>query len=333
MHPLPHEDKDEVQSERRDDTDVEVEPESEHVRISKEKENSFALFDDASEINVGHFAQADDHFAQADDENRNVGAFLRAEIPLDGPKVRTQKPSNSTTHKARSSDPSATTVQFSKDISTHGASNALKEPNNALWVNSDESTVAYRSRRASLDAVCDYIPNAHHVENHDRRRSSSEYDPHHGASTDEDEEPHRKPLVRFADAHTILCTPLPPTPPPHQTSFSPAPLPPPIPISPTELSYTAPIPARDKPYGPRIPPWGSTDILDRERRLRTDVRLHEDTLEKRFGERDRLRKAEEARKGTRRTEGEELRELVLGIYPELEETEDRGRYCWMCAIM
>ncbi|KAJ4360723.1 uncharacterized protein N0V89_001290 [Didymosphaeria variabile] len=329
-HPLPalpHEDKDEVQSKPRDETDVRVEPGSEHASISKESENAFALFDDTSEINL-------DLFARADDDYHNLRTFLHAKAPLNGSKVPQQRLSEFTTHEAHSSGLSATPIHLSTGTLTRGASNAPKEPDNVLRVNCDESTFAYHFRRASLDAVCDYAPDAPHVEHHHHRRSSSDYGPLHDASTDEDDEPHHKPLVRFADAHTILCTPLSPKPPPQQTFSYPIPLTPPVPIRRTELSYTASVPDRFKPYGPRLPPWGSTDNLDRERRLRTDIRRLEDPLDEHFDERDRLRKAEEARKGQRRTEGDELRELVLGIYPELEETEkDRGRSCWMCAVM
>jgi hypothetical protein len=134
-----------------------------------------------------------------------------------------------------------------------------------------------------------------------------------------DDEPQRETLVRFADAHTILCTPPPPTPPPHRT------------LSSSTLSLRSASP-RLKPCGPRIPPWSSTDNLDHERRLRNDLRSLEDTLDEQFDERERLRKEAEARNGKRRTEGEELRELMLGIYPEMEEGKKERSWC-LCVVM
>jgi len=132
--------------------------------------------------------------------------------------------------------------------------------------------------------------------------------------------------VRFADTYTLICTPsanVPPPPPPHLTP-----------------PYTVYAPT---PHGPRIPPWVSAENLDRERRVRTDLRVLEDTLGAKFFEDEcrlaieRQAEEEETRAGRRKTEVDEFREAVMEVYPELGfrevDAREKTDSCGCCTVI
>lgn len=308
-HPLPalpHEDQDEVQLEPR------FEPRGqagcERTSILKGNGEAYALFDDASEVDLRPCSYPDD-------AHHGLSAFLHATELINDP-LSQKSPAVVCGAQANCS---ATSSQRShQDCVERGASHAPEELDTSLWPINNDTALPPLYHRTSCDAVCDYVSETTSAQQSLHYPSDAEYSPLHDAPTESDDELYRETLVRFADTHTILCTPPPPTPPPHRTLSS-------------ILSLTS-TPPRLKPYGPRTPPWGSTENLDRERRFRTDIRVLEDTLDKQFNGRERLRKQAQARNGKRRTEGEELRELVLGIYPEMEaELKERG--CWFCLVM
>lgn len=213
------------------------------------------------------------------------------------------------------------------------------ERSNDSWKPGDDIDISLTKtfRCVSLDTVVDFTPDkarAHQLESTTNR---GDYD----FPIEDDDGPQWKRTVRFADTHTYLCTPPPPpTPPPHRSLSS----------APSEsIPYLL---LRDYSYislsqqleshafhGPRAPPWGSSENLERERRLRTDIRFLEDKLEHRFDEdyrrraRERARIDQELKKGIRKTDGDELRELVLGIYPDMGfESKERTRCC-ACVVM
>ncbi|KAF2449908.1 hypothetical protein P171DRAFT_480964 [Karstenula rhodostoma CBS 690.94] len=310
-HPLPalpREDQYEVQLEPRLETHYQTR--CERTSILKESGETYALFDDTSEIDIRPYSYPDD-------AHHGLSTFLHAStLPDDLP---SQKPSGSVEHDAQTYCSSAADSQRTqRDYIERGASRAPEKLDNSLWSTSNDTALPSTPCRASCDAVCDYVPDATSVQQCIYCPSDANFDPRCDAPMESDDELFRETLVRFADAHTILCTPPPPTPPPHLTFSSASSLP--------------SAPPRLTPYGPRIPPWGSTENLDRERRLRTDIRTFEDTLDEQFDDRERLRKEAEARNEKRRTEGEELRELVLGIYPEMEAGQ-KERGCCLCAVM
>lgn len=189
----------------------------------------------------------------------------------------------------------------------------------------DRDTLQDPYQGATLGAACDCLPHTYTTDQCNNgilsRDRNSLYEVPTDDDEDDDDEQQRVQLVRFAEALTILYSPTPPTPPPHRT---------PTPKFPT----LPPALPNFKPYGPRIPPWGSLDNLDRERRSRSNLRVLEDTLGECFSQRERLRQAEGVRNGRKRTEGEELRELVLGMYPEIETRRAERKTCFCsCAVM
>jgi hypothetical protein len=306
-HPLPalpHEEEDEVQCETHSQI-------GRKTSVLKRSGETYALFDDTSEIDLKASSCSED-------EHHGVGAFPHAAtLPGDLP---ISKPLDSATCEAYTSCSSANPSQRSREDSVErGASYAPEEEEDSWWSTCDAAPLPHTFRQASCDAVCDLVPDTTLDQPYTYCLPVAEYNIGHDAPMDPNDEPHREILVHFADAHTILCTPPPPTPPPHRS------------LSAITLSLPSASP-RLKPYGPRIPPWGSSDNLDHERRLRTDFRSLEDTLDEQFDEREKLRKETEARNGKRRTEGEELRELVLGIYPEMEEGKKERSWC-LCVVM
>lgn len=268
---------------------------------------TFAWFGDSSEIDL-RIAPS------PDDEQHGLGDPVHTKTLPDGVRFPEVPPA---LYKARIYDrlagcPDRSQQHSDKNIASH-------EPvslDNMSWPTNNDTALPPLLRCDSREARCDYVPDTSSDQQCIFCPPDTDYESPCEAPTDSIDEPSRKTLVRFADFHTILYTPPLPTPPPHltfQSTFSSA-------------------PSRHKPYGPRIPPWGSSENLDRERRLRTDIRGLEDTLDERFDTRERLRREDEVKNAKRRTEGEELRELVLGIYPEME-VEQRDRACCVCVVM
>ncbi|KAF2249065.1 hypothetical protein BU26DRAFT_594753 [Trematosphaeria pertusa] len=126
----------------------------------------------------------------------------------------------------------------------------------------------------------------------------------------------RSPHVRFAEP-----TSCPPTP-----RSSPS-------LSPRALYDTT----RLKPYGPRQPPWGSSEDLELQRRSRTDVRARDDDIRERISAKSlRLLQARQGTSGKKRmTEVEELREQIYEVYPDMtfEGDGDEEGCCCCCVVM
>ncbi|KAL5445626.1 hypothetical protein PMIN07_008970 [Paraphaeosphaeria minitans] len=308
-HPLPavpHEDQDEPQLEVRFETNGQTE--CERISILKGSGDTYALFDDTSEIDLMYSACSDE-------EHHGLSAFLHTTEPSDDLLSQT---SPAVMHAGQTCNSAGDSQRSQQGCFESGLSHARDRLKDLSWPVINDAAFPPLFRHASCDAVRDYVPNTTSDQRYTYCSSDADYDLRYDALTESDDEPSRETLVRFADVHTVLCTPHPPTPPPHLTLSSTSSLP--------------SVPLRLKPYGPRIPPWGSTEHLDHERRLRNEIRVLEDTLDEQFDKRARLRKEEEAKNGKRRTEGEELRELVLGIYPEIEAARtERG--CCLCVVM
>ena len=292
--------------------------------IMRESEDYLALFDDTSEVHVEALLDLDDNFLHFKIDQHEA-------TPLGDSEGSPPTPRHHLSDDTILNDTLSIHHQKSKPPDRSAAHLSQRQQGYDFCIRNNDIGVepAIFLNRASLEAVIDYAATA--TPESPFRRDSS--DAGHYFLPDDDYEPHRTPYVRFADAHTYLCTPSPPTPPPHGilSIFPSASTPSLLPL---KLSYTSSTSELNRigPYGPRIPPWGSSENLDRERRLRTDLRVLEDRLEERFNSdarrraRERQREYEEVKSGVRRTEGEELRKAVLGIYPEMEdETKE-----WMC---
>lgn len=123
--------------------------------------------------------------------------------------------------------------------------------------------------------------------------------------------------VHFADTHTYFSPPQSPSPTADQLFDS------------RRLEYV----------GPRPPPWGSFEELARVRRMRIDDRASDYALSNRF-EADKRRltrvrqnEVEDIKSGKRRTEVDELRDLVSDIYPDMTFEGEERRGCRCCCLV
>ncbi|KAJ4304666.1 hypothetical protein N0V90_000193 [Kalmusia sp. IMI 367209] len=274
---------------------------SDHAHVQKGSEVELALFEDTSGIYTYH---------------------LRRDTTLiDDSEALQPGPSHCERHDAHSYSPSMTHLQYHGENSHRTATLAVcDEQDDVSWATVRSMSPA-EALRASCDTVCDYDPDTSRI----KQQAHSHFDANGNTS--------RKAL-KDAGAHTILYNPL-LTPPPHQTSREA------ISHRTFHIRDNFSEPERFAPCGPRIPPWGSTDNLDRKRRSRTGLRSLEDTLEDRFDEEhkkrvmERQRLDEEMRSGKRKTEVDELRDLVLELYPDmnLRRDDEKKRCGCSCVVM
>ncbi|KAF1971326.1 hypothetical protein BU23DRAFT_570097 [Bimuria novae-zelandiae CBS 107.79] len=292
--------------------------------ILKGSDDFLALFDDTSEVHVETSSDLNNDLYHSKAHQHVTTLFSDSAVPPPPPQHRSI---DAFTYRLPT-DPNPT----AESIHPRAIYIAHYEQDADPWSPANEIEIgsAISLRRVSTDAVINFGEDTARLYQSTTEPAGTYYD----SPTDEDDEAYHTPLVHFVDTHTYLRTPSPPTPPPHRSNVSSTSLP--LSPSPTPSTFESyPL----KPYGPRIPPWGSAENLDRERQLRTDIRVLDDKLQERFDgdairrARERQRAAEELRMGIRRTEGEELRELVLAVYPEMEaERRERG-WCCACVVM
>lgn len=337
-HPLPELPYDESKDERTNSWQTRKAQEQragkgEYGAILNGRDGHSTFLDDASEICMETSISLHQDDTNPTAKRSNIGACRDLAVPTPPPEPHDNN-----------SSPAYAILHDSHSVShvDELTSPELRTPrNNISWppsVTTADDGVVYLPRN-TLDTVNEFSSHSRIVQNNQGYQLND--DSFYDASTDSDSDHHRIPLVRFAPTHTFLRTPSPPTPPPHQvTTHS---VSPPIPhLLLPRPSYTSLSPCSSTvymPYGPRTPPWGSQETLDRERRNRIDTRGRDMSLQERFEVDRRMREwkwrraEEETRMGRRRSEGERVRAVVRKLYPDEDDAESRERGCILCAVM